>query len=403
MTISLEALRGRITDVDAHEMMPRTRYEEYFGERGRRFDDATQQIFKGIAESKGPNNTFIDVDDTMEITPETVWTQKGPTAPSAFDFSRRPEVLDTMGICRQLVFPGFGFLGFIVALGGLSNNDADWASVSAEMREVGWAAVDAHNEFAAELTKAHPDRLRMVGIMGTETGTPASLVQDAERLIASGLRALYVPSGRPPAGVSPADRALDPFYATVAEADVALTFHVGGGGGLFKSSAWGHVPEFRYQYKEFAEHTGEPYSMCHTHMSEENYLAVMTLGGVFERHPNLRVGAIEVGASWIGPLAERMDFLVDKHAHLWDGGENLTMRPSEYLSRNVRVTPYHHEPVELWLERYPMIQDVYCYSTDYPHLEGGKDSLKRSYDRVAPLGDDVVEKYFCTNGQLLLP
>jgi predicted TIM-barrel fold metal-dependent hydrolase len=408
MTITLEALRGRVTDVDSHEMMPVGCFEPYFGDRAVRFMEAAWEVFKDLAESQAgrPDTILVDVEDTMDITDETVWTTKGPGAPGAFDFDRRPEVLDAMGIGRQLVFPGFGFLGFILGLGGLSNNDVDWGKITPYLMERGWAAVDAHNEWAAELTSRYPDRLRMVGMQRTGAAagaTPESMAKEAERLIGTGLRAVYIASGVPPAGLSPADRALDPYYATLAEADVPLTFHVGGGGSLFATDVWGRVPEFRYQYQDFAESSGEPYTLCHFHMAEENFLAVMTLGGVFERHPTLRVGAIELGASWIGPLAERMDWFTEKHDHLWAGGDNLSMRPSEYLNRNVRVTPYHHEPVEVWLERYPMLQDVYCFSTDYPHLEGGNRSLQRFFDRVAPLGDEVTEKFFCTNGQLLVP
>jgi hypothetical protein len=141
------------------------------------------------------------------------------------------------------------------------------------------------------------------------------------------------------------------------------------------------------------------------HASEENFISAMVLGGVFERHPTLRFGAIESGGSWIAPLAEYMDFWTsDKRPPSFpcpEGG--LTMKPSEYLARNVRVTPFNFEPVAEWMERYPHLQDVYCYSTDYPHPEGREWSLKTQFKAVAPLGDNIIEKFFCTNGALLFP
>src|SRR3974390_3084784 len=66
------------------------------------------------------------------------------------------------------------------------------------------------------------------------------------------------------------------------------------------------------------------------------------------------------------------------------------------------VTPYNFEPVELWFQRWPHLQDVYCYSSDFPHREGQTWSLKKFYENVAPLGDRLVEKFFCTNGELLV-
>jgi hypothetical protein len=130
----------------------------------------------------------------------------------------------------------------------------------------------------------------------------------------------------------------------------------------------------------------------------------MLLGGVFERHPTLRVGAIEVGAYWIGPLAERLDFFTDSaRKAVWAGRKDLKLKPSEYIARQVRVTPTVFEPVDKYLQRYPGLETVYCFSTDFPHPEGNKWSMQKFYDRLAPAGDKFLEKFFITNGQLLVP
>lgn len=403
MTMTIDQLHGRVMDLDSHEMAPFSRYEEMFGERGRRFCDAAENVWRYIASfgPDDPNNTLIDRPEVAEITPASVWEVKGSAAPSASELSRRPEVLDAMGIHRQLIFPGFGMVAFIMSQGGGSIGSP---LASDEMMKLSWGAIDAHNEWAAGLTNRFPDRLRVVGILPTAKpgATPQSLVTETAELLKTGVKAIYVASGLPPAGLSPADDALDPWYAALAEANVPLVFHTGGSGFL-KSEIWGRIPRFRYRYDARADTTGVPYHVSQIHLPVENFIAVMTMGAVFERHPTLRVGVIETGASWIGPLAERLDVLADSHRLLWVGAEDLKLRPSEYIARNVRVTPLNHEPVELWFERYPMLRDVYCFSTDFPHVEGRRHSLERVYDRLAPLGDDVVEKFFCTNGQLILP
>jgi hypothetical protein len=79
------------------------------------------------------------------------------------------------------------------------------------------------------------------------------------------------------------------------------------------------------------------------------------------------------------------------------------MKPSEYINRNVRVAPYDWEPIEMYFDRYPQIADTYCFSTDYPHSEGGKHVKRRLYERLAPLGEETVRKFFVENGNLLLP
>src|SRR5262249_28818299 len=52
----------------------------------------------------------------------------------------------------------------------------------------------------------------------------------------------------------------------------------------------------------------------------------------------------------------------------------LSMAPSDYINRNIRVTPFHFEDVAMYFTRYPHLSDVFSYSTDYPHFEGGKES-----------------------------
>ena len=79
------------------------------------------------------------------------------------------------------------------------------------------------------------------------------------------------------------------------------------------------------------------------------------------------------------------------------------MPPSKCLARNVRFSVMVNEPIDVWLARWPHLQTCYCYSSDYPHGEGGQWSLKKLYDRVAPVGDDVIEKFFVTNSEWVLP
>jgi predicted TIM-barrel fold metal-dependent hydrolase len=136
------------------------------------------------------------------------------------------------------------------------------------------------------------------------------------------------------------------------------------------------------------------------HAALTNYLTVMTLGGVFERHPGLRFGAIECGANWLGPLLENLDMWLEVFPK---AGAGLTMRPSEYLRRNVRVTPYHFEPIDRWMRQYPATIDMLAYGSDYPHVEGGKHSHTVLFDKIERFGDETLEKFFVTNAAWLMP
>ena len=81
---------------------------------------------------------------------------------------------------------------------------------------------------------------------------------------------------------------------------------------------------------------------------------------------------------------------------------DLQRKPSDYLRSNVRVTPFVFEPVGVYLDRYE-IADVLCFSTDYPHVEGGRDPLGRFSASLEHHGPEVIEKFFVRNGQFLLP
>jgi len=407
MSVTQESLYGRVLDISSLEQMRLDRYPEEFGERARRSLEASAEVFRPLELAFG-SDAKADVPDTMEITAETVWsTQKYGTAPSASDLLRRPAVLDAMGIHRQLVFPVIGLLTMQYLLG----DNAAAAEATAEQLDAGWEAIDAYNEWAADITTRCLDRVRVVAVLALAAKpgvTPDALVEESQRLISSGVRALVIPSGRPPADLSPADPALDPFYATLAEANVALLLR----GGLWTryraTEVWGDVP------RGGAFPFLDPTFITHVHQAEENFLTAMVIGGVFERHPTLRFGVIEAGASWVGPLAELMDFWAANDGRRPPGFRppyKASLKPSEFLARNVRVTPLadagdkgdRYEPVEVYFQRYPAIKNCYCYGSDFPLTEGGQWSLRRFYERVAPLGDDIVEKFFCENGKLVLP
>jgi predicted TIM-barrel fold metal-dependent hydrolase len=123
------------------------------------------------------------------------------------------------------------------------------------------------------------------------------------------------------------------------------------------------------------------------------------MGGVFERFPGLRFGAIEFGASWLGPLCERLD----RHAELLHKvGVSYPMLPSEYVRRNVRVTPQWTEPVDVLVERYG-IRESYVFNTDYPHIEGGRHPVESFLEMTERVGPDYTEAFFVDNGKLLFP
>ena len=87
------------------------------------------------------------------------------------------------------------------------------------------------------------------------------------------------------------------------------------------------------------------------HHSPENFLNALVLDGVFERHPDLRCGAIELGASWVPGLMRNLDAAFDSFGRNEPLLQSLSLRPSEYLKRQVRFTPFPFEDVGWLIEQ----------------------------------------------------
>ena len=75
-------------------------------------------------------------------------------------------------------------------------------------------------------------------------------------------------------------------------------------------------------------------------------LATLILDGVLDRFPRLKFGVIEQGASWLPGLdAPRSTPRSTPSARTRSGCRSSRCRPSEYVRRQVRVTPYPAEDV----------------------------------------------------------
>lgn len=104
-------------------------------------------------------------------------------------------------------------------------------------------------------------------------------------------------------------------------------------------------------------------------------LAALIFDRVLEKFPRLRVGVIELGAVWVPAWLERLEIVRDTFGRTETRIGGLRLRPSEYVHRQVRFTPYPTEDVGRLIERAGA--DLFMFSSDYPHVEGGRHPLKR--------------------------
>ena len=69
-------------------------------------------------------------------------------------------------------------------------------------------------------------------------------------------------------------------------------------------------------------------------------LATMIFDGVLERFPALRIGVIEQGAIWVPSWMRQMESAFEAFLRHEERLQALSMRPSDYVRRQVRFTPY---------------------------------------------------------------
>ena len=75
----------------------------------------------------------------------------------------------------------------------------------------------------------------------------------------------------------------------------------------------------------------------------------------------------------------------------------MSLKPSEFVARQVRVTPYPHEDAG-WIIANSG-DEVCLFSSDYPHVEGGRNPIKRFEASMAAAGTSERQKqrFYCDN------
>ena len=390
----LHPYAGQIMDTDSHEYTPVNHWVDQFG-------SVTKPFVEALEQTKLPIREFVASDDTP-IDDDTVWKTKFARAPGAFDLKRRLEVMDFTGVRRQMVFPG-GIGLYAVAFWFHCDLYPDmFKTISGDRKAFALKMIDAYNDFCIR-SASETDRLRLVGIGFRDRVD--DLYATVKRLVDHGVRAVWLPSAALPGGVSPAHPDLYPVWDLLQASNTSLMMHVGGDFGFLRTEDWRKAPAF-VGWKAGEEFQMDPWSLSTLHLATQNFLATLVLGGVFEAFPKLRFGACEVLGQWVGPLAQNLDFWNEHQRkfslHNTDGQLPIRMKPSEYIRRNVRISLFDIEPVDTYIEKFGM-PEVYCYASDYPHLEGGKKPMVDISERLKLFTPDIMRKVFVENGRWLLP
>ena len=262
--------------------------------------------------------------------------------------------------------------------------------------EIAYGAATAHNRAMAAFCAADP-RLIGVGMVPLDDTTRA--LAEIEHVKALELGAVWIPADAP-GGRSPGHADHDPIWAALAEARLPFILHVGSAPLTIGDEWMNDGRPDTATARGGAEVIGSK-DLTVIHFASHRFISALVLDGVLEAHPDLRGGIIEIGAGWVPDMIRRLDHAVD----IWSRSEpqlaRMQRRPSEQIAAQLRFTPYPFEDVgQLVAES---SADLYLFSSDYPHAEGGRDPIGRFSRSTAALDDADRQKFFAGNFVDLYP
>jgi predicted TIM-barrel fold metal-dependent hydrolase len=308
---------------------------------------------------------------------ERIWLRKNFEATGSFIAEDRPAALDMLGVASQLVFNTF------------TNKTLQRVEHDDDL-DLAYGLARAHNRAIVDFCSVDA-RLLPTGYVPLADFERSVLF--AGEALEMGCKALLVASASP-RHHSPSHVGLDPVWAQAQDAGIPIVFHVGGGGRLVDpmifENGFPPVPDFHGGDGNFrsVDYIAIQYPVMQA-------LGTLIIDGVLDRFPELRFGVIEQGGTWLPGLMRTLDSAADAFRKNEERLQRLELRPSEYIARQVRVTPYPHEDAGWIIEQSG--EETCMFSSDYPHVEGGRNPLGRFERSLARLPERAKQRFYCDN------
>lgn len=289
------------------------------------------------------------------------------------DPEARLALLDEFGLDKAVLFPNYGLL---------------WERPLVDRPDAQLANMRAWNRWVGEVAAAGRGRLSPVAHVSLRDLD--WLDAELARLAGAGVRlAMVAPAlvdGRPLS-----DPALDRAWASFVDHDIAPVFHVANFPHPFHDAWYDNDPDAA------APVMGSVFIWSAPALA----ICDMAINGVFERHPGLRLGVMELSAVWVPMFLLMLDGGFDFHAR-FNGRplRELSLRPSEYVRRQVRVAVFCYEGPKKLIHQ--LGEEMLMFSSDYPHAEGIARPVV-DYERIAgPLEPAAAGRLYAGNLEWLV-
>ncbi len=299
-------------------------------------------------------------DDIAELNVETHYRSEESIA-GAWDSTARLAALEREGIVAEVIHPDgvFGSRPPFRSFGAPPNPELEAAGKRAFTR------------WLADLCTDQPGR--RAGIIQITLHEVDEALREIEHGVKSGLTGgvglpgLQAGSGLP--GYH--DTRYEPIWAMCEEMGLALSHH--GGTPMADAQLYG----------------SDPYQVAALNSVETGFVSrrpfwFLMFGGVFDRHPKLKLVITESFADWVPPMLRQLDSHVEQ---FWMSGirDRLTLRPSEYWRRQCYVGASFLSRNEAEVRAEIGVENV-LWGADYPHIEGThpytRESLRATFSGI---------------------
>jgi predicted TIM-barrel fold metal-dependent hydrolase len=262
--------------------------------------------------------------------------------------------------------------------------------------KIRYGAARAHNRHMVEFT-AHDPRLMGVAIVPLED--PQLALAELDFAMKSGLEAMWLPH-HACGNRSPGHVEFERFWEILADAEIPFVLHVGGSP-LQLAPEW--INNGRPPVKDWMG-GGENLrtkDMAVLHQGAETFVSMMLIDGVFERFPKLRGACVELGAGWVPAMLTRLDWVVKQWSKTDENLRRFTRTASEQLTQQVGFTPYVFEDVGALIDQ--SNDELYLFSTDYPHTEGGRNPIARFERSLGDRSAEIRDRFYAENFLRIFP
>ena len=214
------------------------------------------------------------------------------------------------------------------------------------------ACFTAYNRWLEEFQGAAPTRLYGVG--QTAVTSIAETIADLEDIKAKGMAGAMMPCD-PSTEFDYDDVRFDPVWQAAIDLRLPLSFHIltsgKGSKGLLGMSGRGDKVS----------------SQSHTVIrANQDVIALLIWGRVFERFPALKVVCAEADAGWAPHFMYRMDHFYKRHRY-WSKTEEMARMPSDYFLENIYLT--FQDDWSAFAQVHNMNPRRLLWANDFPHSD----------------------------------